>query len=68
MLNIEQILDIIDIPNFDIPNFDIPNFDKADFLLYVKYIESNVKTIPPNSKPYYRSLYNEIKTIMRSRL
>jgi hypothetical protein len=58
MLNIEQILDSI----------DLHNFDKADFLLYVKYIESNVKTIPPNVKPYYRSLYNEIKTIMRSRL
>ena len=57
MLNIEQIIDTI----------DIPNFDKADFLKYVKYMESNVKTIPPNNKPYYRELYMKIKPI-RSRL
>jgi hypothetical protein len=42
-------------------------FDKADFLKYVKYMESNVKTIPIEEKPYYRELYMSIKGI-RSRL
>ena len=53
MLSIEQIIDTI----------DIPDFDKNDFLKYVKYTESTVKTIPPNIKPYYRKLYKRIKTI-----
>ena len=53
MLSIEQIVDTI----------NIPDFDRTEFLKYVKYTESNVKTIPPNIKPYYRKLYRRIKTI-----
>jgi hypothetical protein len=45
----------------------IDKFDKADFLKYVKYMESTVKTIPIEEKPYYRELYMKLKG-MRSRL
>ena len=45
----------------------IDKFDKADFVKYVKYMESTVKTIPIEEKPYYRELYMKIKPI-RSRL
>ena len=41
--------------------------DKADFLKYVKYMDSTVKTIPIEEKPYYRELYMKLKG-MRSRL
>lgn len=53
-MNIEQILDTMDMPH---------NFDRAQFLIYVKYMSSTVKTIPPNIQPYYRPLYMRIKTI-----
>jgi hypothetical protein len=56
MLNIEQILDTMDTSHLD-------NFDKNDFLKYVKYRESTVKTIPIQRKTYYLTLYKLIKTI-----
>ena len=49
-MNIEQILDTMDTPH---------TFDRAQFLIYVKYMSSTVKTIPPNIRP----LYMRIKTI-----
>lgn len=60
-MTIEQILDTMDTPH---------NFDRAQFLIYVKYMSSTVKTIPPKCETYYRALYMRIKTIydMRSRL
>ena len=56
MLNIEQILDTMDTSHLD-------NFDKNDFLKYVKYMDSTVKTIPIQRKTYYLTLYKLIKTI-----
>jgi hypothetical protein len=56
MLNIEQILDTIDTSHLD-------NFDKKDFLKYVNYMDSTVKTIPIQRKTYYLTLYKLIKTI-----
>ena len=56
MLNIEQILDTIDTSHLD-------NFDKKDFLKYVNYMDSTIKTIPIQRKLYYRTLYKQIKTI-----
>ena len=56
MLNIEQILDTIDTSHLD-------NFDKKEFLKYVNYMDSTVKTIPIQRKTYYLTLYKLIKTI-----
>ena len=56
MLNIEQILDTIDTSH-------LVNFDKKDFLKYVNYMDSTIKTIPIQRKLYYRTLYKQIKTI-----
>jgi len=56
MLNIEQILDTINTSHLD-------NFDKKDFLKYVNYMDSTVKTIPIQRKTYYLTLYKLIKTI-----
>ena len=56
MLNIEQILDTMDTSHLD-------NFDKNDFLKYVKYMDSTVKTIPIQRKTYYLTLYKLINTI-----
>jgi hypothetical protein len=44
---------------------NIEQIDKSDFLKYVKYMDSTVKTIPIEEKPYYRELYMQIKRMRK---